>query len=434
MTTQNNWILSCPAPKAGRVVEGFYNAGPIIADDRSGPTPEDTRIQIVADITEKDYEQHIRELQIAGNTGYLENRIGPDRFFAYENAGRNYHIRFCAKRGEIRVAEEPDYVSPVGFGYQAQGTEQTTLYQYGLYYDPNNNMTPKTANCGMLYIIKLSDNSLFMMDAGFYLQWKEEAIDGLWQFMRQITNTPEDGTVRVSAWYFTHTHADHIDGCAKLLHKYHEHIVIDRLLYNFPRYDALANYEPSIFYVKEQVARWYPHCKFLKLHAGQKFDLADMSVEVFYTQEDAISEGNMSTFPLRDSNCMSSILKLTVGGKTAMMLGDTNIEAEAWIAENSEPGPWKSDMVQLAHHCFNYLDTLYAWIEAPVVLVPNSYGGAHQPENAPKLAGAEKFAREGQVFYEGGGTDGFIAAENGWVHTAHYDVIGGEFDGASYWD
>jgi hypothetical protein len=295
-------------------------------------------------------------------------------------------------------------------------------------------MTPKTANCGMLYIIRLSDNSLFMMDGGFYLQWNKDAIEGLWQFMQKITNTPEGGTVRVSAWYFTHTHADHIDGCAKLLRLHHENIVIDRLLYNFPHYNALGGYEPSIYYVKEQVARWYPHCKFLKLHTGQKFDLADMGVEVFYTQEDAISEGNMAKFPLRDGNCMSAILKLTIGGKTAMMLGDTNIEAEAWIAENSAPAPWRSDMVQLAHHCFNYLDTLYAWIEAPVVLVPNSYGGAHQPENAPKLAGAEKYAKDGQVWYEGGGTDGFIATEEGWKQIVHYPVVGGEFDGTGYWD
>ena len=166
------WILGCPAPAAGRIVEGAYNAGPIIADDRNGPTAEDTKIQIITGVTLQDYEAYINALKVAGHAGYLKNQIADDRFFAYENDGKNYHVRFCAKRGEIRVAEEPDYVSPVGFGYKAAGSETTTLYQYGLYYDPNNNMTPKTANCGMLYIIKLSDNSLFMMDAGFYLQWK----------------------------------------------------------------------------------------------------------------------------------------------------------------------------------------------------------------------------------------------------------------------
>ena len=186
MNAQNAWVLSCPAPKSGRIVEGYYNAGPIIADDRNGPTLEDTKVQIIAEVSLQDYENYINSLKVEGGNVYLENQIADDLFFAYEHGGKNYHVRYCAKRGEIRVAEEPDYVSPTGFGYKAAGPEQTTLYQYGLYYDPNNNMTPKTANCGMLYIIKLSDNSLFMMDAGFYLQWKDEAIDGLWQFLRQI--------------------------------------------------------------------------------------------------------------------------------------------------------------------------------------------------------------------------------------------------------
>ena len=76
MNALNAWILGCPAPKNGRIVEGFYNAGPIIADDRNGPTPEDTRIQIVADITEADYKQYILDLKAAGHAGYLENQTG----------------------------------------------------------------------------------------------------------------------------------------------------------------------------------------------------------------------------------------------------------------------------------------------------------------------------------------------------------------------
>ena len=75
MNEQASWILGCPAPKAGRVVEGYYNAGPIIADDRKGPTPEDTKVQIVTGITEADYEQYILDLKAAGHIAYLENRI-----------------------------------------------------------------------------------------------------------------------------------------------------------------------------------------------------------------------------------------------------------------------------------------------------------------------------------------------------------------------
>ena len=432
MNSPSNWLLHCPAPRSGSIAEGYYNAGPMGADDRRGPTGEDTKIQIVTGAAEADFDRYLQELKDSGIAFYMENRIEPDRFCAFHREGKNYHVRWCARRGEIRVAEEPAYVSVKDFGYRADGDRKAVLYQYGLYYDPDNHMTEKTANCGMLYVIRLCDNSLFLMDGGFLLQWNEEAMEGLWQFLRRITDTPEDGTVRISCWYFTHTHADHIDGCVKLLNRHHDQIALERLMFNFPLYSALGGYEPSAYYVREQMGKWYPGVRYLKLHTGQKFTLADMELEVYYTQEDAVLPEAITRFPMRDGNCMSSILKLTVGGKTAMMLGDTNIETEAWLVENSDPSAWKADLVQLAHHCFNYLDTLYEWIGAPVILVPNSWGGAHQPENEPKLRGALKYMQKNQIWYEGGGTDGFTAEADGWKHVEHAPLVGGEYDGSGY--
>ena len=432
MNETAKWLLGCPLPEGGILAEGFYNAGPMFADDRQGPTEEDTHIQIITNATRQDFDAYVTRLKESGIRGHLENSLGADRFFAFQMGGKDYHVSWFARRNQIRVAEGPTWVSLRDFGYRAEGEHTTTVYQYGLYYDPDNNMTPKTANCGMLYAIRLSDNSLFMIDGGFYLQWNKEAAEGLWQFLRQITGTPENGTVRISAWYFTHTHADHIDGCVKLLNRHHDQITVERMLFNFPLYSALGGYEPSRYYVGEQLNKWYPEVKVLKLHTGQKFHIADMQVEVLYTQEDAVTTGEITKFPMRDGNCMSSILKLTINGKTIMMLGDTNIESEAFLTKTSSREIWRSDMVQLAHHCFNFLDTLYEWIEAPAILVPNSYGGAHQPENVAKLEGALKYMKDGQIWYEGGGTDGFIATETGWKHVVHYPLTGGEYDGSGY--
>ena len=431
MDISTNWRLGCPAP-AGVIAPGLYNAGPMSADDRQGPTEEDARMQIVCGADEADFERYIDILRETGGALYATNTIGLDRFASFSLNGKHFHVRWLALRREIRVVEEPIHISPLNFGYRAAGPVQTTVYQYGLYYDPDNHMTEKTANCGMLYIIHLCDNSLFMMDGGFLLQWREEALDALWQFMRRITGTGEDGTVRISGWYFTHTHADHIDGCVKLLNRHHDQIVLERLMYNFPAWSAIGGYEPSIIHVREQVARWYPQAKYLKLHTGQKFQLADMTLEVYYTQEDPVTPEIMDRFPLRDSNCASTILKLTVAGRTAMMLGDTNIETEDWLVRYSDSAAWKADMVQVAHHCFNYLDTLYDWIAAPAAMVPNSWGGAHQPENEPKLQAVLKHLENEQIYYEGGGTDGFIPGPEGWVHVAHFDVVGGEYDGSGY--
>ena len=429
---QNNWLFHCPPPSCGQIAAGYYNAGPMNADDRSGPTAQDSHLQIVSLVTEADFDTYLHQLKAAGMEFYLDNTLGSDRAVAFLSEGRNYHLRWVAKRQEMRIIEEPQEVSSVGFSYSAKGDGKTTVYQYGLYYDPDNNMTPLTCNCGMLYIFHLSDNSLFMMDAGFYLQWNEEAAAGLWNFLRRITGTENGGTVRICGWYFTHTHADHIDGCVKLLNRHHGEISVERFLFNFPLYANLGGYEPSGYYVKEQAAKWYPDAKFLKLHTGQKIHLCDLELEVFYTQEDAVVPEAITKFPMRDGNCMSTILKATIDGKTILLLGDTNVETESWMEKYSEPGIWKADMVRVAHHCFNYLDTLYAWIHAPAAMLPNSWGGAHQPENEPKLQAVLNCLEEDQIWYEGGGTDGFISTEDGWKHVFHEDTIGGPYDGSGY--
>lgn len=432
MGTTTMWILGCPAPTCGELANGFYNAGPMLADDREGTTKEDSKMQIFYNVTESDFDNYIASLRNIGINEYLEHTLGSDKFFAFAYAGNYYHVSYIAKRGELRIIEDISSTPLNEFGYHTMGQQQTVVYQYGLYYDPENHVTDKTVNCGMLYIIKLSDNSLFMVDGGHIFQCSDKMIDGLWNFLLQITNTPKDGIIRIAGWHFTHPHDDHINGCTKLLNRYHKQIILERIMYNFPCFSIAHGYSISTYDMKEIVPRLYPQVKVLKLHTGQKFSLADMTVEVYYTQEDAARKEDLSKFHLGDSNCASSILKLTIYGKTIIMLGDTNIETEEILAKYSEKELWKADMVQVAHHCFNYLDTLYPWIAAPVAILPNSYFGAHTPENVPKLATILNYVKDNQIYYEGEGTDGFIATESGWKHIEHFPVIGEEYDNSGY--
>ena len=426
------WLLGCPAPVNGEVAKGYYNAGAMLADDRNGMTEEDSKMQIVSNVVERDFDTYIETLKNNGMKGDLEYKLGSDKFFAFTYEGKYYHVSYVAKKGEIRVVEDKSSTSIDEFGYSEVGKEKTTVYQYALYYDPDNNVTETTVNCGMLYIVKLSDNSLFMIDGGHIRQWNEEAIEGLWQFLLKITNTKEDGTIRISGWYFSHAHDDHINGCTKLLNRHHKQIILERVMYNFPCYALSRGYVLSAFDMKEIVAKLYPQTKLLKLHTGQKFNLSDMTVEVFYTHEDAVPKEDLSKISLWDFNCTSTILKLTIEGKTVMMLGDTNDETEVLMAKYSEKEIWKSDMVQVAHHCFNALHTLYEWIEAPVAMLPNSYFGAHRPENLPKLDSVLKYVKDNQIYYESDGTDAFVVTEDGWKQVERTPLIGGEYDYSGY--
>ena len=138
------WLLACPAPVNGEVANGYYNAGAMLADDRNGMTEEDSKMQIVSNVVERDFDTYIETLKNNGMKGDLEYKLGSDKFFAFTYEGKYYHVSYVAKKGEIRVVEDKSSTSIDEFGYSEVGKEKTTVYQYALYYDPDNNVTETT--------------------------------------------------------------------------------------------------------------------------------------------------------------------------------------------------------------------------------------------------------------------------------------------------
>ena len=424
----DKWIFSCPAPECGETVEGFYNAGPMLKNDKDGFTDEDSKMQIVKGVTRADFDEYKKKLSSAGYKIESENEIGANAYFDFGE----YHAAYFEKRGEIRVTEDKIKTPLDKFGYTSHGGK-TTVYQYGLYYDKKNQCTETTVNCGMIYVIKLCDDSLVMIDGGHLFQWNEEAEEGLWNFLKTITNS-KDGKVRIAAWYFTHAHDDHTDGCTKLLRRHGSDISLERVMFNMPSYKTVrGSYSDTVFDMKKTISELYPNAMLLKVHSGYKFTLADAEFEFMYAHEDAVNAENPAVFPPRDFNCTSSVFRLTVDGKTVMFLGDTNVETEKILSEITERVSWKSDFVQVAHHCFNYLDTLYEWINAPIAMLPNSYFGGHTPENTPKLAGVIKHLETpDNIYYEGEGTYGFEVVDGKWKKVYEAPVTGGEYDHSGF--
>ena len=435
---RDGWVLSCPSPRVGSLAEGFYNSGSGLADDVRKETDEYSRMQLLSDVSEADFTAYVEEMKAAGYTQILDNTLGKNRYAAFEKDGLSYHVAYMDTNKEIRVSEDRAGVSLKEFAYDTKGDKQTVIYQYGLYYDPNNQVTNKTVNCGMLYVIRLSDNSLVLVDGGHLHQSSNEAMEGLVSFLHEITGTEKGETIRIAAWYMTHAHGDHVTGMAKLVKRYHDEIALERVMYNIPSYQVRsAGYDDNTTTTKAMIRQYFPKAKFLKLHAGQKFTLSDVGFEVLFTHEDAVGidqfaeaakNGGKVQFPLSDYNCTSAILRLNIDGKTVLLLGDTNVEAEAVMKKTFPATVWKSDAVQVAHHCFNYLNSLYPMIAAPVVLMPNSYFGSHTPENLPKLETILKYMENDQIYYEGSGTVGLAVVDGKLTVVYEADLVGGEYD------
>lgn len=419
-----------PAPDSGTVVDGAFCMGAMLADDFTSPTDEDAYMKIVCNASEKDFYDYTKKLEKCGISDIFSNSVSDDRFFSFILNGKSYHVAYFSKRNEIRISEDKNVASLRNFNSPSAGTEKSVIYQYGLYYDPDNNCTETTVNCGMLYIIRLSDNRLIMIDGGQRRQWCAESIDALMAFLRKITHSDEGEKIKIAAWYFTHAHSDHTDGCLRLLEKFSSAIEIQRIMHGFASYRVVPKYYsgPETRELKKALRAYCPDAKCLRLHTGQKIELGNASFTVLFAHEDAVEASAPSVFPFTDFNCTSTVLKMELEGKTVMWLGDTNVESEKFIAEHSSPEIWKSDMVQVSHHCFNYLNTLYAWINAPVAMLPNSFGGAHQPENTPKLeAVLACLSDEEKIYYEGEATYSFVPSEKGFINYETFPPEGQPF-------
>jgi len=421
-----------PAYTDGTAAPALYNCGGMTADDRERNTPEDCPMQLITGTDAEAYADYIAKCTDNGFSLTYTHESSAVRASQLEKDGVRIYVIFTKQSGEVRLIEDRAGVSLHTFSYCCEEDEPAQIVQYALYYDPNNNVTDKTVNCGMLYIVRLADGKLFVIDGGHRYQCTEEAVAGLAAFMRRLSGTSEGEPVHIAAWYITHAHGDHMAACPRLLRKYPGQFVIERLMMNLPSYQTRPQgYDPDVFVFKEAMRELSPDTMLLKLHTGQTITLAKTQFEVLYTYEDAVCAEDPTKFPMRDFNCTSTILKMTTDGGTVMWLGDTNVELERLMTKVTSPEHWEADVVQVAHHCFNYLTTLYAWIDADYALMPNSYFGSHTPENTPKLADViSHLASEENIWYEEK-TTAFRFEEGKFTVLYEEDCIGGEWDGVN---
>ncbi|MBR2011277.1 MAG: hypothetical protein IKA06_05995 [Clostridia bacterium] len=254
-----------------------------------------------------------------------------------------------------------------------------------------------TSGKGQLYVITLEDGSFIMVDGGasdtvisdriydvledLYIKWHGEGPD-------------IEKPIRIAAWYVTHGHGDHVGAMSKFINKYCKNydntpVTIDTVIANFASdegyYGAyvdkdanttlrnnLAEYSAS---VKDKAPGEEPGFKYIKVHTGQKFWLANVECEVLYTHED-LYPNRMHTY-----NDSSTVIRMTLyhtengtvteeSKTTFIWLGDAQ-EATCAYLRAMYGNYLKSDMVQVAHHIGTGSDVaLYNLISPAAVWFP----------------------------------------------------------------
>ncbi|MGM9680377.1 MAG: discoidin domain-containing protein [Eubacteriales bacterium] len=432
-TVRDGWLLTnVPSYEGGQLASALYNAGPGLASDSVSTTDEDSHMQIVYRTTADEFESYLTKLESLGYQQVMKNTLDSNIHAEYMGGGKLIYAYFTATTKVARIIDDCSSVSVEQFGYTCQSNGTSTVYQYGLYQAGNTNTT---MDCGMLYVIRLADNSLFIVDGGHQFQATDEAAQGFMDFLHEITGTTSDQRVNISCWFITHAHADHIMMAAKVLHRYHNEINLDRVFFNFPSFRvATSGYRAFVTtWFKHIVTTYYDNAVFMKPHTGMNFNLADVNIQVLFTHEDAIAYNNASVWPISDFNSSSTVLKFTIDGQTFLMLGDTTSEAETYMLRMyKDTTVFKSDLLQVAHHSFNYLSKLYPLVEPTITLIPNSYANAHSSENLPKIQVLIDTCGADNLYYEGNGTNGFSVVDGKWTMTYEKELIGGPYDGSGF--
>ena len=370
-----------------------YNCGTMLGDDSGRLVGDETYMYVISATNREEFDAYVDRLANEGCVIKQDVTIDSNRTctFAKNGEDKYYVAYYLASKKQTRIVEEnASNVLPTELSYDApaSGAQTPVLYQYSLNYTGASvsYQDSRAINCGMLYMIKLPDNTLFVVDGGHGNQVSDYSLRGIYDFMKQITGTADNEKIPITGWFFTHAHGDHNGLTAAFLgYRYENHstvsfadkVDVKSVIFNYPSYQTMSSgYALTEVKVMKQAMReLYPNIKTLKVHTGQRFTLAGVQFDVLFTHEDLVNSGGKTS--VSNFNDTSTVLKVTFpNGQTYMQLGDMDKSAMNSMNAMYSDATMRSDIVQISHHAFNNLRELYSRINAPIALVPNSEANA----------------------------------------------------------
>lgn len=415
----------------GIAVNEIYNAGPMLADDSLGETELDCPMQIICGTSETEFLAYVEKMKQNRFQVVFECHTDIAECFQLKRNGQLIYAYFRKDERSVRIIEDRGSVSVPEFSYELETKTSAEIYQYGLYYGHYMGTTtnPNIANAGMFHIIRLADDSLVFIDGGHFKQCGEEAIQGMYRFLRKITHTSEGEPIRIAAWFITHAHRDHLAAPIKLMKMWPDVFKLERVMFNFPSWTFAAGNEDAQL-VKKRLTELGDQVKCLKLHHGQQITLGNVTFDVIYTHEDIVDLEEPKRVAFRDYNSCSAVVKMTTGKGSILWMADATEETQRVLLAYPD-SVLKADVVQVAHHGMNDLGLLYERIGADYALHPNSHLNANYDYRRGILMKVVARLKSPDYIWFGDETIGFRFAEDGtFTVICREPLIGGEYDGS----
>lgn len=418
---REGWLLNTiPAYQGGNTLAtALYNDGTYVKKYGNTKIANGT-MQSVTSTSADDLADYAKIMETNGYKEESHTTIEKNEFYRFTKGEQRVYVNYYANEERaIVVLDEQKGVSvaETSYTYEPKAGEQTEIYMFGLKMDPNgvnissSDNTSGYINNGENIIIKCADNSVIIIDGGDDEQMAPVDQERFFNLLHEITGTGENETIKVSAWFISHLHSDHVSGLTAVMTANPGKFNVERVICNMPDPTTVYQDNDVLFSSTTNVILSnYPMCQDIKVHTGDVIRLADVTLTVLFTHEDLADL--KGTFASTDFNDTSTVIKVEAASGMSMLLGgDMNVDAEAVMCKNFTTATLKSDILQQPHHNFNDNTTIYEYANAQVMLFTQAKGGLVRDADMTRRSElAKKWCSE---WYCGGSETVGFAYENG---------------------
>ena len=364
---------------------------------------DDTTMLIAKSTNLTNYNNYCNTLKSNGFTEYSKrDNVSGNYFRTYTKGTTAVTVYFNKSNNTVRIISGPltDIPPKDTTSYKENNSKPSvTLLNQGT----KSNGAQQGSGLGIIFY--LPNGKFIIYDGGY------TANDGLYKKLKELAGTNE---IIIAAWIISHPHADHEDAFDAFLANHAKDIEIETVMYNFTKYsDQYGNSDN----IKTNVDKYLDgKTTIIKPHTGQIYNFGSSTVEILYTVEDFIPN------EIKDINDTSMVVRVTVSGKSTMLLGDTyagdnnkDVNIAKFLTDTY--GAYiKSDIVQLGHHgSWPGTETLYSNINAPVVFWPSSADNAKNRYKASDHASLRKAISLAK--------DVYLASEGSATLTHPYTIV-----------
>jgi len=322
---------------------------------------DDVRMMYVQQTDALEFEAYCTTLKNTGYTEFANRQHGNNQHAIYTSEDKVIHATYAGKENAVRIAIEDAYDMSIFTEqpYEAVCEPSVTMIGQENYAKDDNGFYYQK---GMSLIFLLEDGRFIIVDGGGH---NKTSLNSLYTTLQNLAVDKDN--ITIAAWIITHAHTDHVGTFLKFTAAgYHKSIRVENIIHHFTTtmQHTLLGEEARAPQAREVFATEYANTNIIKAHTGQKIYAGGAEIEMLFTFAD------LEPTVLEDFNITSLMFRVTMQGKTVMILGDSTTRSSNHLV-NTYGNYLKSDIVQVAHHGkTGGTVALYERIDADVLLWP----------------------------------------------------------------